>query len=135
MPPPPGPLPPPPSPADFSGFGCDPPRCVVHGVAPHPGGGFAVFREFLLGSAVDVGRGEGVSELVGADGSVRRIALGVVVLRGGFDSSGNLRAVVEPEWDSRAGAFDTSVTDARAIVELTPAGDVTSVQKVDEQRE
>lgn len=119
------------SPAELSGF-CDPPSCVLHGIAPHPGGGFAVFREVLLATD-STGRGEGVNELVGSDGSVQRIARGVVVLRGEFDSSGKLRALVEPGWDHAAGALDTRVTGAAAIAEFDPSGEAMWVEHLDSE--
>lgn len=125
---------PPPTPADFSGFGCDPPRttCVVHGIAARPGGGFAVFQE--VGVAAGSGlRGEGVTILVDASGSARRIVPGVVVLSGEFEASGRLRALVEPQWDFEAGALDTRVTDGPAIVELTPEGDVAWIDRLAER--
>jgi hypothetical protein len=126
LPSPPGPLAPPPSPSDFSGF-CDPPECVLHAVAPHPGGGFAVFREvFPPGAPRD--RGEGVTEFVAADGTVRRIARGVIVLQGEFDAHGNLRALVEPQWDHAAGALDVSVTRGPAVAGFTASGEVAWVQ-------
>jgi hypothetical protein len=128
-PPPPLPPPPPPSPAEFAGFGCEPPRCVVHGVAVHPRGGFAVFRELFDGPGDGV-RGQGVNELVDARGAATSIAPGVVVLRGEFDAAGSLHALVEPQWDSAAGALDTRVTAARAVVVYTPAGEVASVEEV-----
>jgi hypothetical protein len=103
---------------------------VLHAVVPRPGGGFAVFRE-IRPFTTPGQRGEGVSELVDIDGSVRRIARGVVVLRGEFDPGGNLRALVEPGWDLAAGALDTTVTDTPAIAEFTPTGEVVWIEKLE----
>lgn len=125
MAPPPGPLPPPPPPGEFSGF-CDPPNCIVRVIARLPDGGVAVFRE-VFRDARTTERGEGVSEVFGADGSVRRVARGVVVLRAEVDGGGNLRALVVPQWDFDAGALDTSVTAGTAIAEFTAAGDLARI--------
>jgi hypothetical protein len=99
----------------------------VRATARHPDGGLAVFRE-VFPAAFSGGRGEGVSELFEVDGSVRRIAVGVVVLAGEFDEDGTLRALVVPQWDFEADAVDTSVTDVRAIAVFASTGEVASIR-------
>lgn len=74
------------------------------------------------------GPGVGVSELFDVDGSVRRFALGVVVLWAEFEPDGMLRAVVAPQWNVETGTLDTTVTDGTAIAEFTSAGEVASVR-------
>jgi hypothetical protein len=99
----------------------------VHATARHPDGGLAVFREVFPVTSSG-GRGEGVSELFDVDGSVRRIAVGVVVLAGEFNADGTLRALVVPQWDFEADAVDTSVTDDTAIALFASTGEVASIQ-------
>jgi hypothetical protein len=93
---------------------------VVHATARHPDGGVAVFREVFPATSTGE-RGEGVSELFDVDGSVRRIAVGVVVLEAEFDAGGDLHALVVPQWDFEADAADTSVVDGPTMARFTAA--------------
>lgn len=99
---------------------------MLRGFAERFDGAVAFFRELLLDAEAD--RGEGVNELVAPDGSVRRIARGVIVLQAEFDSEGNLHALVEPQWDAARGEIDVSVTDVPAVAVFTPEGEVAWIE-------